>query len=563
MTHGPSGLRRGAAIALTVCLTVGLGGTAIAADAADHSGSDSKSFVVSVDGAVPTAKQLSRTVKSMHVTSVRALGKGLAAVEVSGDGTLKQQAKALERSPLVDGASADRRFTIAGASTVIGAVAPISAPDPWYSQQWDLWDSASTVRAGCLGVYAPRAWTKTQGDPGVVVAVLDTGMTPHPDFKGASIVAGYDFVSQTDGIDTGDGNGWDADPSDPGDACSELGQDSSWHGTFVTGEIIAQRGTTGVVGQAPGVSVEPVRVLGSCGGSEADTIAAIEWSSGGSVAGVPANAHPAQVISMSLGSETGTCSDELQAAIDDAIDRGSVVVAAAGNDGSSMNDTSPANCVGVVSVVATTRTGALAGYSNRGDASITPSIAAPGGSDANPIIGDTWTSAGAFNAAGNKGAIAAEQGTSMATPRVSAAIALLLSVHRGLGVADVMQQIAATATPFPADSTCTEAKCGEGIVNAGELVGAKKVFLHATTAKLSGAARVGGRLTALAGSWSPTPATTTYRWLRDGKPIASGTKRTYVPRATDAGHRISVRVQVMRERTLAGVATSPARRISG
>ncbi|RIX30314.1 S8 family serine peptidase [Amnibacterium setariae] len=546
-----AGLRRCAALVATVAMTVGLGGAAVAADA----GGDPSRFVVQVDGALPTAAQLDASLPSVQVESVRPLGEGLAAVEVTGRGTETQQERALDASPLVDAASPDRRFTVASTR------APVADADPWTSEQWDLWDASSQARAGGFGIDAPRAWTRTRGDRDVVVAVLDTGITPHPDLRGASVLPGYDFVSDIEGIDTGDGGGWDGDPSDPGDACAELGTDSSWHGTFVAGEIVAQRNGTGVIGAAPRVSVLPVRVLGGCGGSEGDSIAAIEWASGGRVPGVPANPNPAQVLSLSLGSDTGECSDALQTAIDDAIDRGTVVVAAAGNDGATMADTSPANCAGVVSVVATTRTGMLAGYSNRGDASITPSIAAPGGSDANPVVGDVWTAAGAFTDQGNRAAIGADQGTSMATPRVAAAVALLLSVRPGLDPADVMQRLAATATPFPAGSTCTEARCGEGIVNAGDLVGAQRVFLQTAAPRTTGTARVGKRLTATSGSWKPSPTAVRYRWLRDGKPVAGATGRAYRLRPRDAGHRIAVRVQAVRGGTLAATATSPARRI--
>jgi serine protease len=545
------GVRSVAALAVSTCLVVGVGSTAYAAEPTP----DPSTFVVRVAGDAPTAAQLQASVPLVDVQSVRSLGDGLAVVEVTSRGSEAEQAAALAASPVVTAAAPDRRFTVASTP------APVRAKDPWFTEQWDLWDSTSTARAGGFGVDAPRAWTRTTGDREVVVAVLDTGITPHPDLKGASILPGYDFVSEVDGVETGDGDGWDADPADPGDACSDLDQDSSWHGTFVTGEIVAQRNTIGVVGEAPGVSLLPVRVLGSCGGSEADSIAAIEWASGGDVDGVPGNPHPANVISMSLGSDTGVCSDALQDAVDDAIDRGATVVAAAGNDGSSLAETSPANCSGVVSVVATTRSGSLAGYSNRGDASISASIAAPGGSDANPVIGDIWTAAGAFTAAGDKAAIAADQGTSMATPRVSGAIALLLSLHPDLDPADVMQRLAATATPFPSGSGCTGTRCGAGIVNAGDLVGASRVFLRGT-AKVSGVAKVGARLKATASTWRPVPSMLRYRWLRDGKPIAHAVSRTYRPSAKDAGHRISVRVQVLRARTLTATATSTARRIA-
>lgn len=546
------GLRQGAAIVVAACLTIGMGGTALA----DRLTPDPTSFVVTVSGDAPTVEALQASVPSVEVQSVQPLGDGLAAVQVAAPTSTAQQQQALDASPLVAAASPARRFRVAGTPS------PIAGLAPWYDEEWDLWDASSTVRAGGFGVDAPRAWTKTFGSRSVVVAVLDTGITPHPDLAGTAKVAGYDFVSQTDGVLTGDGDGWDADPSDPGDACSDLGSDSTWHGTFVTGEIAAQRNRSGVVGQAPGITIEPVRVLGGCGGSEADTIAAIEWSSGGTVDGVPANQHPANVISMSLGSDTGDCSDALQTAIDDAIDRGSVVVAAAGNDGTTMADTSPANCAGVVSVVATNRSGSLASYSNRGTDDITPAIAAPGGSDANPVIGDIWTSAGAFTAKGNHAAIGTEIGTSMATPRVSAAIALLLSVRPGLDPADVMQRLAVTATPFPAGSTCTEERCGDGIVNAGDLVGAKRVLMRTTSPAVVGSTKVGEKLRARAGTSRPSPKSVKYSWLRDGRAIAHATASTYRLRAADAGHRISVRVQLVHPDALTATATSASRRIA-
>ncbi|GAA2751394.1 S8 family serine peptidase [Amnibacterium kyonggiense] len=546
------GLRQSTAIAVAACVTIGMGGTALA----DELTPDPVAFVLTTAGDAPTVQQLQSTLPSLDVQSVTPLGDGLASVEVSARTSAAAQAEALAASPLVTAATPARRFTVARVPS------PVAGVSPWYGEQWDLWDGASTKRAGGFGVDAPRAWTRTFGRSDVVVAVLDTGITPHPDLAGASVVPGYDFVSQTPGVLTGDGDGWDADPSDPGDVCSELGSASTWHGTFVTGEIVAQRDRVGVTGLAPRVSVEPVRVLGGCGGSEADTIAAIEWASGGSVPGVPANAHPAQVLSMSLGSDGGDCSDALQTAVDDAIARGTTIVAAAGNEGTTMANTSPANCAGVVSVVATTRQGSLAVYSNRGSGLVEPSLAAPGGSDADPVIGDIWTSTGAFTAKGNRPAIGTDVGTSMATPRVAAAIALLLSVRPGLDPASVMQRLSATASPFPSTSTCTETRCGAGIVDAGDLVGAKRVLLPTTSATITGAARVGGRLTATSGTWRPAAKAAAYRWLRDGRPIAGATGRRYTLRPADAGHRITVRVQVGRAGALSAASTSPARRIA-
>lgn len=520
---------------------------------------DPATFVVRTEGAVPTQAELQASAGVLAVTAVRRLGPDLAAITVDARGkTDATVAKALNSSSLIAAATADRRFT------AFGVAAPRITTDQSFKQQWDLWDTASTARAGGYGVDAPRAWTKTKGSSGVVVAVLDTGITPHPDLAGMATTAGYDFVSEQDGVDTGDGDGWDGDPSDPGDACTALGEDSSWHGTFVTGEIAAQHDNGGVAGEAPGVTIEPVRVLGACGGSEADTIAAIEWASGGVVPGVTPNARPANVLSLSLGSADGACSVAMQTAVNDAVGRGVTVVAAAGNDGSPVADTSPANCANVISVAASTRSGGLADYSNSGTAAGSPTIAAPGGSgftSSTMIIGDSWTSTTTFDAAGDTAALALSDGTSMAAPRVTAAVALLLSAHPGLSPAEVRSRLVSTATPFATSAGCTPVRCGPGIVNAGNLVGATRLFVQVHAVRVTGTARAGHRLTAVASVWRPAPQRIAYRWLRDGRSITGATHRTYVLRARDAGHRITVRATAKSASTTTMTSTSASRHI--
>lgn len=546
----------GFVVAMTV-VAAALGGSA--GPAAAETKPDPARFVVRTEGAVPTRAALQASAGVLAVTAVRRLGPDLAAVTVDARGRSDAGlAKALNASPLIAAATVDRRFT------ALGVVAPRTTTDQYFTRQWDLWDASSTARAGGYGVDAPRAWTKTKGSPGVVVAVLDTGITSHPDLAGMSTTAGYDFVSVQDGVDTGDGDGWDGDPSDPGDACAALGESSSWHGTFVTGEIAAQHDNGGVAGQAPRVTIEPVRVLGACGGSEADTIAAIEWASGGVVPGVTPNAHAANVLSLSLGSADGPCSAAMQAAVDDAVGRGVTVVAAAGNDGSPVADTSPANCAGVISVAASTRSGGLADYSNFGTADGSPTIAAPGGSDSSTsamIVGDTWTSTTTFDAAGDTAALALADGTSMAAPRVAAAAALLLSVHPGLSPAAIRARLVSTATPFATSSGCTALRCGPGIVNAGNLVGATRLFVRVGAVRITGTARAGHRLTAVATVWRPTPQRVSYRWLRDGKSISGATHRTYLLRARDSGHRITVRATAKSASTTTVTSTSASRQI--
>ena len=388
-----------------------------------------------------------------------------------------------------------------------GTASPITPNDPRFSQQWDLWDSQAS-NAGGYSVKAPSAWGRTTGSPSVVVAVLDTGITAHPDLPSPSFVQGYDFIGadlvggSTEFYTANDGDGRDSDPSDPGDwittqensgtvsggwftGCGGENLDgssnSSWHGTHVTGTIAAAQGNAlGVSGIAPGVSVEPVRVLGKCGGSTSDIIDAIEWASGGHVIGVPDNAHPASVISMSLGG-AGTCDVDTQQAITDARGRGTTVVVAAGNSGWSVVNNStdpanptgsvPANCSGVIDVVATDRNGKLASYSDFGAVAGSTVIAAPGGD----AISGGWNILSTLNAGSRSpvstsgGFYAFYAGTSMAAPHVAAAVALIQSsVATPLTPTQVAARLSATTAPFPAANGCDNAHpCGTGIVDIG------------------------------------------------------------------------------------------------
>ena len=118
-----------------------------------------------------------------------------------------------------------------------------------------------------------------------------------------------------------------------------------------------------------------MRVLGKCGGTFDDITAGVLWAVGLPVAGVPPNPNPAQVINMSLGGAT-SCPQALQDAIDVALAQGTVIVVAAGNESGNASDSAPANCSGVITVGAGTRTGDRASYSNFG---VRVDISAPGG----------------------------------------------------------------------------------------------------------------------------------------------------------------------------------------
>jgi serine protease len=328
---------------------------------------------------------------------------------------------------------------------------PLVPTDPQYAQQWSLSDATAGVRA-------PAAWDKATGK-GVVVAIIDTGVRPHADLA-AQLLPGYDFVNDTKM--SADGNGRDADASDPGDfttagqcASGSSAQRSSWHGTHVAGIVAAAANNgQGVAGVAFGAKLLPVRALGRCGGYSSDIADAITWSSGGSVSGVSANANPAKVINLSLGGP-GNCSITTQNAINAARSRGAVVVVAAGNEKSEVAGSQPANCSGVIAVAATNKAGGRASYSNFGSK---VTLAAPGGDTTGGIL--STHNAGTSNPAADS--YAQLMGTSMATPVVSGVVALVLQANPKLTPDQVASTLTASSRAFPA--ACSG--CGAGLVNA-------------------------------------------------------------------------------------------------
>ena len=434
------------------------------------------------------------------------------------------------------------------------------------SGQWYLRKPAATLDAGPVSsIDIEAAWARTIGNASVVVAVLDTGVRrDHPDLAGR-LLPGYDFVS--DATVANDGDGRDADPSDPGDwvTAADAGtakfsgctvENSSWHGTSTASLVgAAANDGIGMAGAAPGVSVLPVRVLGKCFGTDSDIQAAMRWAAGISVAGVPDNPNPAKVLNLSLGS-SASCSNSYQTVVNEILARGVVIVAAAGNSAGGPVGT-PGSCNGVIAVLALRHAGTKVGFSDLG---LQITIAAPGGNCINitagspclfPILAATNTGLQGPSGSGWTDSFKASVGTSFSSPLVAATAGLMFSAQPALTPAQVRTQLQATARAFPTtggdngDSSvvaqcqapssgvqqlqcyCNTSFCGAGMLDAGAAVASVAPAPGPVAAiETSSAVPTAGVLVTLTaqGSTAASGSTiATYQWtLIDGGGIVTG-----------------------------------------
>ncbi|WP_119155919.1 S8 family peptidase [Caldimonas tepidiphila] len=370
-----------------------------------------------------------------------------------------------------------------------------SHPEYGASGQWWL---KSRV-AGSLGVPDfPAAWARGSRGNGTVVAVLDSGITSHPELNG-QLLPGYDFVSEHPRygvVYANDGNGRDSDPSDPGDfvtsqdasnpafASCEVGS-SSWHGTRIAGQIAAvsdnRVGVAGIVWQA---RILPVRVSGKCGAAVADIVDGMLWAVGLPVAGVPDNPvqNRARILNLSFGG-SGECNAEYASAIASVRARDAILVTAAGNERGKV--TRPGNCAGVISVGALNREGFKATYSNLGPE---VTLSTVGGDGATGGACDRWLADDGLLTLSNTGergpgsaSYAPVGGTSFSTPVVSGVAALMLSIHPNLTIDQLRDGLVRTVQPHvqvpklgtcsPTNAgrcSCTESTCGAGILDADQ-----------------------------------------------------------------------------------------------
>lgn len=382
---------------------------------------------------------------------------GSLTAKAAGDRTLAA-VKSLRARPDVEYAQPNFIFQIAATPN-----------DSGYPKQWHYFDNGSGANQAPGGINLPTAWDANKGNGSVVVAVIDTGILPnHEDIGGSpNLVPGYDMISDPDIGNDGDGR--DTNATDPGDAIAanecypgSPAQPNSWHGTHVAGTVGVGKTNNGVgvAGINWNVKVQPVRVLGKCGGTMVDINDAIRWAAGLPVPGVPGNPTPAKVINMSLGGASPcSASPATQAAINDAVAKGVTVVVAAGNEASDAAGFLPASCNGVVTVAASDRRGFLATrYSNFG---ARVDIMAPGG-DVRQDSDNDGNPDGVLSMV--EGGYAYYNGTSMAAPHAAGVAALMLAEDATRNPDQIRSLLKARAMKRTA-TQCPK-PCGAGLLNA-------------------------------------------------------------------------------------------------
>ena len=402
---------------LTLLIAVGLIGSSYAADFVPG-----RVLVKPADGADEAAVQ-----GSLKAAGAREIGRvpqiGVRILQVPAQAEARVIA-ALSNNPNIEFAEPDYIANII-----------LTPNDPYYSAyQWHL-----------PKVSAPSAWDTTTGSSAVTVAVVDSGVQAnHPDLVGR-VLAGYDFVNN------------DSDPAD-----------DNGHGTAVAG-VAAAKGNDGigVAGAAWNVAILPVKTMNASGSGSHSAIAnGINYSAD----------RGAKIINLSLGGTTS--SSTLQNAVSYAWNKGSLLVAAAGNNGSSTT-VYPAAYPNVVAVSATTSADTLASFSSYGSF---VDLSAPGQDITTTWIGSSYVTI---------------SGTSFSSPLTAGVAALALSRNPALSNAQISSLLTGNTDDLGAVGYDTF--FGSGRLNAAKVVAAAVPVLDtvapvtAVTSPANGASIAGTR----------------------------------------------------------------------
>jgi subtilisin family serine protease len=407
--------------------------------------------------------------------------------------------------------------------SLTAATAAFGASDPLRPQQW-----------GLDVIHADAAHATSTGS-GAVVAVVDTGvLASHEDLEGR-LVPGHDFVQNDD-----------------------TPQDENGHGTHVTGIVAADAGNgKGIEGVAPGASVMPIRVLDKNGEGTTENVAkGIDY----------AVAHHADVINLSLGGDAVSSliggDDVFTKAVQNALDKGVVVIAAAGNDTAPFCEqpavSGPLLCVGAID-----RREMRSFYSSSGD------LVAPGGSAT--LGGSDEDILSTFN----DGKYEALAGTSQATPHVSGVAALLVSL--GLHGKAVTDRILATArdagVPGPddvygagiLDARAAVAGLGSGSSGGGGGSSGAAGISYAHTQKIARVRKHGVKVRChptAAGRCSVTVRAAGKTIARGSRKVTAGKNVTVAAKVTKAGRKLLRHASKVKARVSATVPGAP-KRITG
>ena len=301
-------------------------------------------------------------------------------------------------------------LVIAGAPAAVATPGPPDAPE-WWFDKWNV----------------PGLWAAGADGRGITIAEIDSGVNANLSALAGKILPGTDFGTQG-------GNGQIDRETDP-----------FGHGTAMASIMVAAPTIFGIEGLAPAAKILPVAIplLGTSDANANDHLAdAITWAAN----------NGAKIINMSLGAQRDPQTDALacpadeQTAIYQALAKGDLVVAAAGNNGPSPTDIEePSVCIGVVTVGAVDSTGTIASFSSR-----TPklTVTAPGVNI--PSLGRI--AGQAFQG----------KGTSQASAITSAALALIWSKYPTLTNQQVLSRLLAT---LDSKRTTADPAYGYGQIN--------------------------------------------------------------------------------------------------